>query len=60
MPIAYQRPSLLQNKVTANFVISHEAVAMVLFLTETVYCPMFTSRIEFIVETLRILISIHL
>ena len=40
--------------------ICHEAVAMALFLRETVYSPVFTSRVEFTVETLRIWISIHL
>lgn len=30
--------------------ICHEVVAMILFLSETVYFPMFTARVEVIVE----------
>lgn len=33
---------------------------MVLFLGETVYSPLFTSRAEFTVETLSMCISTHL
>lgn len=41
-------------------VICHEAAAMILFLSKTVYSPMFTARVEVTVETLRIWVHIHL
>lgn len=43
-----------KTKRLKNSMICHEAVAMFLFLRETVYAPIFTSGVEFIVQTARI------